>query len=388
MTKTFAELQTLCSQHRIDTPPQRRPAKEPLVLALRNHLWSSENPGRPLPEQIEPLLLGDWNDLDESDAIAIEADNSGWCVQEKHDGVRALLHVTADGVRITSRNISEVTFRLNELAPNLPHLTEGFEHLAGTVIDGELVCPKSSINTGDTTTSHVLQAAVAILAASPEKAIAIQTEQDARLRFVAFDVLRFQGRDITSEPLSERLKILDTVYLMAENAFIQLVETQSEAKAFYHEMILSEGKEGTVWKKLDKPYEPGKRVHHWLKRKKGIEVIAAVTGFKPGTKGKGNEHLVGAIEFSTPGEDGSFTPIAWVSSWSDEERREMTRLDDGIITLNPKVLGQKAVIGGHDIAGKSGRFRHARIIKWLDSPSHEAQCVTRWSKDEFTIIAA
>ncbi|MFO0804699.1 MAG: hypothetical protein U0791_16450 [Gemmataceae bacterium] len=71
--------------------------------------------------------------------------------------------------------------------------------------------------------------------------------------------------------------------------------------------------------------------------------MAEVTGFKPGTKGKGNEHLVGAIEFSTTGEDGRFTPIAWVSSWTDEERREMTQVQDGIITLSPNILGHRGL---------------------------------------------
>lgn len=364
MTKTLAELQTLCRQATIEVGPQRRPSKEPYIQALRDHFWSSESPGRSLPEQIEPMLLGDWSDLDESAALAIEADASGWCVQEKHDGVRALLHVTADGIRLTSRNISEVTFRLNELAPNLPHLAEGFEHLTGTVIDGELVCPKASIDTGDAVTAHALQAAVAILAASPEKAVAIQSEQDARLRFVGFDVLRFQERDLTTEPLGERLKILDTVYLMAENAYLQLVETRTEAKALFHEVILSEGKEGTVWKKLNQPYEIGKRVRHWLKRKKGIEVQAQVTGFKLGTSGKGHADLIGALEFSTL-DANEPKPIAWVSSWSDEDRQSMTETGADAPILKVGFYGRKAVVGGHDVAARSGRLRHARLIRWL-----------------------
>ena len=122
MTKTLAELQALCHQHGLVVPPQRRPAKEPYLHALRDHLWATEHPGVPLPEQIEPMLLGDWNDLDDAEANALERDHSGYCVQEKQDGVRALLHVTEDGVRITGRAVSEVTFRLSEFAVNLPHL--------------------------------------------------------------------------------------------------------------------------------------------------------------------------------------------------------------------------------------------------------------------------
>jgi ATP-dependent DNA ligase len=367
MTKTLAELQTLCSQLGIDVPLQRRPAKEPYVHALRNHFWVKENPGKPLPEQIEPMLLGDWNDLDENEAEAIERDDSGWAVQEKLDGARALLHVTEAGVRITGRTVSEVTFRLSEFQANLPHLTTGLEHLVGTILDGELVCPAAAIDTGDTVTTHPLQAAVAILATTPENAKAIQDRHGCHLRFVAFDVLRFRGIDTTIEPLRERLTALEAAYLAAENPHLGLAETHTADKALFHELLLAEGKEGSVWKLLNQPYQLGKRVRHWLKRKKAIEVEAVVTGFRPGTAGKGNAHLIGAVEFSAIDANGVAKPIAWVSNWTDDERERMTRRDGDTITLHPTMLGKRALVAGHDIAGRSGRYRHARIIKWLDA---------------------
>lgn len=364
MTKTLAELQALCDQHGLVVPPQRRPAKEPYLLALRDHLWAKEHPGVPLPEQIEPMLLEDWNDLDESDSAAIGRDDSGYCVQEKHDGVRALLHVTPDGVRITGRAVSEVTFRLSEFAANVPHLATGFDHLVGTVLDGELVCPKAAVDTGDAITTHPLQAAVALLATTPANAARIQGEQDCKLRFVAFDVLRLDGTDKTALPLRERLFLLESAFLTADNPHLALAETHTREKALVHDLALAEGKEGTVWKQLDQPYQPGKRVRHWLKRKKAVEVEAVVSGFRPGTAGKGNENLVGAVEFSV--RDGhALKPVAWVSNWTDEDRAVLTHRANNVITLNPDVLGRKAVVGGHDIAARSGRLRHARFIRWI-----------------------
>ena len=149
---------------------------------------------------------------------------------------------------------SEVNFRLSEFAANVPHLAAGFENLVGTILDGELVCPKAVVDTGDTVTTHPLQAAVAILATTPENAKAIQEAQDCRLRFVAFDVLRFRGMDTTIEPLRERLTILDTAYLMAENPHLGLTETLTADKGLFHELLIAEGKEGSVWKRLDEPY--------------------------------------------------------------------------------------------------------------------------------------
>lgn len=366
MTKTLAELRSLCLRHGVTVPAPPRPAKEPYVRALREHFWACENPDRPLPEQIEPMLLADWNDLGVGEADALERDDSDFCVQEKHDGVRALLHISPDGVRITGRAVSEVTFRLSEFAAHVPHLTTGFDTLVGTVLDGELVCPKAGIRTGDGVTSHPLQATVAVLATTPANAIAIQADQDCRLRFVAFDVLRFRGKDTTTEPLRDRLPKLEAVYLMAENPHLGLVETHVRDKALFHELVLAEGKEGTVWKRLSQPYEAGKRVRHWVKRKKGVEVEAEVTGFKPGTAGRGNADLVGAVEFSVR-EGDALRPIAWVSNWPDRDRLTMTSRDDGRTSLNPDLIGKRAVIGGHDVAAKSGRIRHARLVRWVDA---------------------
>lgn len=366
MFKTFVELQTLCFQYGLVVPPQRRPAKGPYVHALRDSLWAREHPDLPLPEQIDPMLLGNWNDLGESEAHALERDNSGYCVQEKHDGVRALLHITESSVRITGRGVSEVTFRLSEFGANLPHLASGLKHLVGTVLDGELVCPKAVVDTGDTFTTHPLQAAVAVLATTPCNAARIQAEQDCRLRFVAFDLLRLNGSDKTLAPLRERRFFLESAISTVDNPYLALVETDTRDKAKFHELVLADGGEGTVWKKLDQPYQPGERVRHWLKRKKALEVVAEVSGFKAGSEGKGNADLVGAVEFSV--RDGNrLQPIAWVSNWTDHERRSMTRHDEGVITLNPAMIGRKAVIAGHDIAVKSGRVRHAKLVRWVDA---------------------
>jgi ATP-dependent DNA ligase len=365
VTKTLADLQALCDRLGIIVPPGRRPAKEPYLHALRGHFWAQEYPGLPLPEQIEPMLLGDWDDLDEPEAAALERDESGWCVQEKHDGVRCLLHATPAGVRLTGRTVSDVTFRLAEFQANVPHLTTGFDGLTGTVLDGELVCPVAALDTGDTITTHPLQAAVAILATGPDNAQAIQERHACPLRFVVFDVLRDRGTDVTGRPLRDRLKVLEEAFLSDANPHLDLAETHVEEKGLFHELILSEGKEGTVWKRLDGRYEPGRRVRHWLKRKRRVEVEAVVSGFKPGSAGRGNAHLIGAVEFSVVNPDGTTRPVAWVSNWSDEERRGMTVTGADGPALNPEYLGRKALIVGHDVSGRSGRYRHARITRWV-----------------------
>lgn len=365
--KTLAELQAECEVLGITVPSNGRPSKEPYIVALRDFHWEKEYPGQPLPSQIQPMLLADWEDLKEETAQNLESDHHAWIVQEKKDGVRALFHVDDFGVRITGRSMSEVNYRLSEYQANLPHLAQGLEAITGTILDGELVCPQSEVNTGNTISTSSLQATVAILATSPEKAVLIQKEDQTKLQFHVFDILKCLGQDVTALPLCERLEKLVQTLGQIDNPNIEMVPSFSVNKQAIHDRIIDQGGEGTVWKNASEPYQPGRRVKHWIKRKRGIHVEAFVTGFKLGTPGRGHGHLVGAVEFSIHDSKGQIKPIAWVSSWTDEERNRLTTKNhDGIPTLHPSCYERRAVIMAHDESGRSKRLRHARLKHWTE----------------------
>lgn len=361
--KSLAELQAECLALGIRVSTGNRASKEPFVAALREYHWRRDHPHEPVPEQVSPMLLASWVDLDDVEAEEIEQDCHAWIVQPKLDGVRALLHVEDGRVRITSRCTSVVTYRLSELEAHLPHLTIASPEPGGTILDGELVCPAAAIDTGHTITGTTLQATTAILASSPEEAARIQDRQHARIRFHAFDILRHRDRDLTGQPLVGRQEHLAEAVRGARNPYLALVPSFSVGKGDIHRRFLAAGGEGTVWKRVDQPYEPGRRVWHWIKRKQEVEVEAVVSGFKPGTNGHAG--MVGALEFSAVDRKGERRPIAWVSTWSNDDRRRMTNPGQGTVALAPGWMGRKAVIAGQDFAAKSGRVRHARLVRWL-----------------------
>ena len=365
--KTLAELQAECASLGINVPTNGKPKKDDYIAALREHRWRRDHADEPVPDQIMPMLLGNWEDMEPEQAAEIEGDSNGWIMQPKLDGVRALFHIENGKARITSRCVSEVTYRLSEFQDNVPHLNLGLSLLSGTILDGELVCPVPIIDTGSSVSAHPLQATVAILATSPEKAQAIQDRHQAHLRFHAFDILRSVGEDVTARPLHERQELLRLTLDVAGNPYLELVPSGSVGKAAEHGGIVAKGGEGTVWKRLDQPYEPGRRVKHWIKRKRGIEMEAFVTGFQPGTAEKGHAHLVGAVEFSV-GTNGTARPIAWVCGWTDADRQAMTHHDaDGEVQLNTAFLNRRALITGQELSAKSQRITHPRILRWLDS---------------------
>lgn len=363
--KNLAELQAECAALGIKVEDHGRPSKEPFVSALREHYWRQDHPGEPLPSQVMPMLLGSWEEADGDEARQIEEDYHAWIVQEKLDGVRAMLSVETGQVRISSRTVSEITVRLSEFQGNLAHLTTGLSKLAGTVLDGELVSPVSALDTGGTITSTFLQATTAVLATSPENAHRIQEGQNAHLRFHVFDVLCYHGRDVVQQPLAERLDVLETVLLQSENPFIEPVRSFVVNKPDIHRRIISRGGEGTVWKKADSHYLPGCRVPFWLKRKLGMEVEAFISGAKQGTNGHANR--VGALQFSIRQPDGAVVPLAWVSSLTDRERFLLTDLSpNGDVSMASHYLGRRAVLAGQDLSARSRRMRHTHLVRWID----------------------
>ncbi len=365
--RTLAELQRECTDLGITVVTQGRASKEPYIAVLGDHHWRRDHPVGPIPPQITPMLLGNWSDLNLDEAERIEHDEPGWIVQPKFDGVRALLQVEGGKVCLTNRCVSEVNYRLGEFQDNLPHLTTGYSGLDGTILDGELVFPGPSLDTGRTIARHPLQAATAILSTSPEQALRLQARQENRLGFHAFDILKFRGDNVTSLPLRDRLDLLVEAVAAADNPYLELVPNFTIGRLAVHGRILDTGGEGTVWKRLDQPYEPGRRVGHWLKRKRETTVEAFLSGFKPGTPGRGHEHQVGAVEFSLREANGSIRPIAWVSGWSDHDRRAMTSPGPGgTPRLSPAYLNLRALVTGQDEAARSGRLRHARLRRWLD----------------------
>jgi DNA ligase-1 len=266
--KTLAELQAECTALGLTvTANGGRASEGPYIIALRDHHWRRDHPDEPLPPQVSPMLPGDWGDLDPEEARRIEQGEPGWIVQPKLDGIRALLHVEGGRVRITSRCVSEVTYRLGEFQDHLPHLTDGLFGLAGTILDGELIFPASSLDTGQTVAWYPLRAARAILSSSPDQACRFQPQSENRLRFQAFDILKYRDAGLTHSPLWERLNSLARAIADADHPYLESVPSYALGQLEIHRRGLEAGGEGTVWKRLDRPYEPGRRVAHWLKRK-------------------------------------------------------------------------------------------------------------------------
>lgn len=230
-------------------------------------------------------------------------------LEPKLDGIRLLVGVTEDGVRMHARSgnrkggLTKIEAELEQVLP------------AGTWIDAEAVAfnDDGSQNWGG---------AQSVLGSGIEKATAGQDP----IRLVVFDILAYDGQDARSLPASQRRELLETIFADNEEMFsrVQLI-AQFEATQEVHDAIVAAGYEGTMIKDGTAPYMSGKRGWAWTKIKLVETVDTVVIGYKEG-KGKFTGQ-VGAIVFGQY-HNGQLIERGACSGMTDAQRADITRRQD------------------------------------------------------------
>ena len=101
--------------------------------------------------------------------------------------------------------------------------------------------------------------------------------------FFAFDILVSAGKDVMSRPLRDRKALLKST--MKGTGHVQLSEHFHGSLAKFLEGVKLIGGEGVVAKRLDRPYEPGRRSGSWSKMRINIGQEFVIGGFTPGSNG-------------------------------------------------------------------------------------------------------
>ena len=203
----------------------------------------------------------------------------------KWDGIRSLIYVEDDQVKILSRSGRDITSQFPELqiAPDAFHIENG-------IFDGEIISM-------DEKGRPIFSDVISRLHTSGERSIQSAVSKNPVYCYL-FDCLFLDGRNICAEPLKKRQEWL-AVSLKKNNQY-RLSEGMSDGKALFDaakEMNL----EGIMAKDLSKPYEVGRRNTHWLKIKFRDTITAQIIGY---TEGKGDRsNLFGALHIAIKDED-------------------------------------------------------------------------------------
>jgi bifunctional non-homologous end joining protein LigD len=218
----------------------------------------ADGPGRVgLPTRLSPMLAVPG---------ALPGDDAGWAFEMKWDGVRALAFIDGGELRLASRTGRDITVAYPELSALGP--------AAGTqlVLDGEVV----AFDDGRPSFAQLQQRMHVTSAAQ-----AARLSRQVPACYLIFDVLHADGHPLLDRPYAQRRELLEALDLAAGSWQVPPSFT-GYAPADLLAVSREQGLEGIVAKRLDSPYQPGRRSPDWRKVKNFHRQEVVVGGWRPG----------------------------------------------------------------------------------------------------------
>lgn len=213
---------------------------------------------------------------------------AGWGFEVKWDGMRVIAETRAGGLRLTSRRGNQVSAAYPEL--DASHLPEGL------ILDGEVVA--------------LAEGRPSFLALASR--IHVRDERRARqlaasspVTFMAFDLLRVGGVDLTSKPLRQRRELLEALDLTSGGPRWQLPPSYDDGELLLN-VTRDQGLEGVVAKRWSSKYYPGRRSPDWLKLAHRSTLSCAIAGWTSQTD---NARVLGAVWMAVPNGEGGWRTL-------------------------------------------------------------------------------
>jgi bifunctional non-homologous end joining protein LigD len=289
--------------------------KKPKVEKLKKAVNEKEEPPETVELQADKLLKKAKRakfptDLKPMLATLVNEpfDNPDWIYEVKWDGYRALAYINKGAVELTSRNNKSFSEKYYPIAAVMKDWT------INAVLDGEILVidKQGKANFG-----------------------ALQnwrSEADGDLVYYAFDILWYEGKDITALPLNERQAILKEI-LPTNDDQIRLSKTFTANGLDFFAAAQKMQLEGIMAKRADSAYVPDSRSKDWLKIKVNQRQEVVIGGF---TKNEGSAKLFSSLLLGVY-KDGKLHYAGKVGTgFTEKIQREMIKNFEPLITAtNP-----------------------------------------------------
>jgi bifunctional non-homologous end joining protein LigD len=191
-----------------------------------------------------------------------------WLFEMKFDGYRAQVAISGSNVVVYTRNGHDWTRQFKAILPPLQRLTKG-----AVLIDGEIV----AIDSQGRTNFSMLKAGIA--AGMP-------------LKFYAFDLIEFDGEDLSNQPLLARKERLEALLgARPPDDCLQFSSHIVDQGKRVFDAMCEGGHEGVIAKRADSSYV-GDRNRSWLKIKYTKRQEFVVGGYRPSDTGHGMASLI------------------------------------------------------------------------------------------------
>jgi bifunctional non-homologous end joining protein LigD len=205
-------------------------------------------PITPMPHGVQPML---------TTPVKEPFNDPNWIFEVKWDGYRAVAEIRDGSVSLYSRNLMPFDKKFPPIVKALRKF--GFD----AVLDGEIVVVDDQGRPDFQALQHY-----------PD-------EGEGHLLYYVFDILHFQGHDLTGLPLLRRKELLKKI-LPTSSGIRTSNHVEKEGVLFYR-VVNEKGLEGIIAKHALSPYVMGRRSRQWLKIKARLTQDCVIAGFtEPG----------------------------------------------------------------------------------------------------------
>jgi bifunctional non-homologous end joining protein LigD len=194
-------------------------------------------------------------------------DSDEWVFENKYDGYRALIQVQKGNVNLVSRNGISFNKKYEQLVESFNIIKDDM------ILDGEIVVEDNKGNSRFQWLQYYQD--------NPDQ---------GKLKCYVFDILYFNGYDLTSLELLQRKRILEAVLPQTHDIIYSghIVGKGTKALA----QVKKKGSEGLIAKKTTSAYYVNKRSKEWLKIKVTKEQEMVIGGY---TEPKGSRTGFGSL---------------------------------------------------------------------------------------------
>ena len=312
--------------------------------------------GRP----VRPMLAGSAADV----MAGVEKVGGAFAVDTKLDGIRIQVHKRGDEVRVFTRSLDEIGARM-------PEVVAATRALPATdlILDGEALTldesgrPRPFQETASTTATHV---------------------GGTGIRPFFFDLLLHDRDSLIEAPTSERLARLDSVVPEAHRVSRLVTDSPDAAQRFFDDAV-ADGQEGVILKRLDAPYDAGRRGSAWVKVKPRHTLDLVVLAVEWGSGRR--QGWLSNIHLGARRPEGGFVMLGKtfkgmtdeMLAWQTERFLGLeTHREGHVVHLRPEQLVEIAFDGVQRSTRYPGgvALRFARVLRYRDDkPVDEADTI-------------
>ncbi|AAR39350.1 NEQ509 [Nanoarchaeum equitans Kin4-M] len=255
-------------------------------------------------------------------------------IEAKYDGFRLQIHKKGDQVWLWTRRLEDVTRQF----PDVVNIVRNRVKANEIIFEAEAV--------GYDKKTNKFLPFQKISQRVKRKYDIEKMAKEIPVELHAFDIVYLEGEQLMKKPFKERRALLEKVIDEKEHEIqlsIGIIEKDDKKAYQFYQDCLNKGLEGVMFKNLNAPYQPGRRVGYMVKLKPTLETLDLVIVAAEWGEGKRSGWLTSFTVAALDKDTGNYLEVGEVGTGIKEkkERAEDITFEELTELLKPYIYKQE-----------------------------------------------